>query len=336
MCSQETCLTANDGTRYDYLHMEELTITTGDVVRKGQRLGKISNRTSGGTHETTVHLHFNIQQFVDGVGMVFVPPYRSLVESYKELTGDIATPIHEFESEFVSQSFPLASQAFNLMQGQQFKGYIELRNVGSVTWKPGKTMLGTTEPRDVDSLMKGPDWLAPNRAATIDREVPPGQTGRFEFTIQAPLQTGEFSQFFNPIQEHISWFADSGGPAENRMQIRVTVDGCNLGSEWVCSIWHGDRVRCNPGLEREICPDELACEDGLCVEIDHSILPTDGGVFPTDGGGITGVDGSRLDGSCALSQGRSGHPLPMTWFLLGLWIWRRRSSCSTLCAKEID
>jgi len=74
---------AADGTRFDFLHMSNLQVGVGDEVKRGQRLGKVSNEF-GGT-PTTIHLHFNIQQNVSGLGTVFVPPYMSLVTSYQNL-----------------------------------------------------------------------------------------------------------------------------------------------------------------------------------------------------------------------------------------------------------
>lgn len=76
-------LTTDDGTRFDYLHMSNVAVKEGDEVERGQRIGKVSNQF-GGT-PTTVHLHFNIKQNVAGVGMVFMPPYASLIESYDAL-----------------------------------------------------------------------------------------------------------------------------------------------------------------------------------------------------------------------------------------------------------
>ncbi|GAC1367220.1 MAG: hypothetical protein NVSMB47_18350 [Polyangiales bacterium] len=55
-------LTVADGTRFDYLHMSGVTVAVGDVVKRGQVLGKVSNQFGGSS--TTVHLHFNIQQNV--------------------------------------------------------------------------------------------------------------------------------------------------------------------------------------------------------------------------------------------------------------------------------
>jgi murein DD-endopeptidase MepM/ murein hydrolase activator NlpD len=83
--SYSVYLTAADGTRYDYLHMSDLAIKSGDAVTRGQRLGKVSNAFNGAA--TTIHLHFNLRQNVAGVGMVYVSPYMSLVESYETLMG---------------------------------------------------------------------------------------------------------------------------------------------------------------------------------------------------------------------------------------------------------
>lgn len=83
--SYSVYLTAADGSRYDYLHMSDLAIKSGDVVKRGQRLGKVSNAFNG--EQTTIHLHFNLRQNVAGVGMVYVSPYMSLVESYETLMG---------------------------------------------------------------------------------------------------------------------------------------------------------------------------------------------------------------------------------------------------------
>lgn len=78
-------VTAPDGTRFDYLHMSNVQVTSGAEVKRGQRLGKVSNQFNG--TPTTVHLHFNIRQNVAGTGFVYVSPYMSLVASYEDLMG---------------------------------------------------------------------------------------------------------------------------------------------------------------------------------------------------------------------------------------------------------
>lgn len=81
--SYSVYLTTEEGTRFDYLHMSDVQVEEGETVTRGQRIGKVSN-VFGGT-PTTVHLHFNVRQNVAGVGMVFVPPYASLVDAYDRL-----------------------------------------------------------------------------------------------------------------------------------------------------------------------------------------------------------------------------------------------------------
>ncbi len=81
--SYSVYLTAADGTRYDYLHMGSVQVAVGEKVKRGQQLGRVSNEF-GGT-PTSIHLHFNIRQNVQGLGSVYVPPYLSLVAAYEVL-----------------------------------------------------------------------------------------------------------------------------------------------------------------------------------------------------------------------------------------------------------
>ena len=83
-------ITGADGTRWDYLHGEGGVVSLGQKVEPGQRLDKVSN-SFGGT-PTSIHLHFNIKQDVAGYGYVYVPPYMSLVEGYKDLMGLGSSP----------------------------------------------------------------------------------------------------------------------------------------------------------------------------------------------------------------------------------------------------
>jgi hypothetical protein len=85
--SYSVYLQADGGTRHRYLHMEpsSLTVSEGQRVGKGDRLGKVSN-AFGGT-STTIHLHYDLYQNVSGVGNSYVPTYMSLVDSYERLLG---------------------------------------------------------------------------------------------------------------------------------------------------------------------------------------------------------------------------------------------------------
>jgi hypothetical protein len=153
-----------------------------------------------------------------------LPRYRNHATNvYGEMGGDFWNASIDFGAEYVEQTFPLARDPFELAPGEEVSGYIDLRNTGDETWEPGFTFLGTTEPRDVASPLAGPDWINDHRAATVDAPVPPGEVGRFAFTIRAPDTPGDYPQFFNLVEEGVTWFSDQGGPADALLQIRVTV-----------------------------------------------------------------------------------------------------------------
>lgn len=185
---------------------------------------------------------------------------------YNEMGAAFWVLTRDYAATYVNQTFPLAAAPFNLYPGQESSGYIEMRNAGTATWRPGETFLGTTEPRDVASPIAGPDWVSPSRAATIDRAVAPGESGRFTFTVRGPAATGDYPQFFNLVQEGVTWFSQQGGPADNQLQVRVTVvapPACPAGTSeaWTCE--GSDRVRCQWGeVTREPC--EHGCAAGEC------------------------------------------------------------------------
>jgi hypothetical protein len=75
--------------RYLHLQMASLSVAEGSTVAKGGRLGKASN--DFGSTPTTIHMHFELRAGVAGVSTdgkpvmvhTFLPPYLSLVESYR-------------------------------------------------------------------------------------------------------------------------------------------------------------------------------------------------------------------------------------------------------------
>ncbi|MEM6957233.1 MAG: peptidoglycan DD-metalloendopeptidase family protein [Myxococcota bacterium] len=346
-----TYLMADDGTRYDYLHMTSTVVRVGQRVSRGERLGRCSNEF-GGT-PTTIHLHFNIQQNVDGVGTVFAPTYMSLVRSYEALTGEGA----DYRATFVSQTFPLSSQDFPVIAGELVTGTFEFRNDGAATWRPGEVFMAPTEPRGGPSPMRAPDWISDGRIVTVAAETAPGEVGTFNVTLAAPSGAGEYRQFFNFVTSDGTWFSDSGGPPDDVVEVRMMVSPCADG-DWVCS--GSSRVRCIGGTaERELC--EGACTDGRCsgslvdndddgftvdVDCDDSkaaVFPgarefcDDGidqdcsGVDATCAPGVdAGVDGGVEPpgggGGCGCRVGASATPSAPAFAvgLLALVLWRRR------------
>jgi MYXO-CTERM domain-containing protein len=329
-------LTAADGTRYDFLHMGRVAVSSGARVSAGDVIGYVSNEF-GGT-PTTVHLHFNIRQNVAGVGSVYVPPYMSLVRAYERLVGGSSGP--RFAAEYVHQSFPLSSDPFELAPGTVVEGYLELRNVGSETWRPDQTFLGTTEPRDSPSAVEGPDWISPSRAATIDRVVAPGATGRVNLSVRAPTMPGDYPQFFNVVQEDVAWFGDDGGPPDRWIEIRVTVvpdadgDGVTVGEgdcdDTSASVYPGAPERCGDGIDQDCSGSDLACDVDAgppppSPDASVTTAPQDAGV-PLDAADPRNIWRGGSASGCGCRATRNDHS-PRAWLaltLLGAAFARRR------------
>ncbi|TAK19308.1 MAG: hypothetical protein EPO40_34480 [Myxococcaceae bacterium] len=190
-------------------------------------------------------------------------------------------PPPAYRATYVMQSFPLARTTLDLAPGATSTGYLEMRNTGTATWTPARTRLGTTQPRDRASAVQGPDWLAPNRAAAIDRTVAPGATGRFTFTLRAPRMAGEYSEYFNLVEEGVTWFSEpgQGGPADNVIQVRVrTVPVMDAGT-----------MAMDAGT---MSADVGAMATDAGVDEDVGAMATDVGAMATD----VGVDADRDDG----------------------------------------
>ena len=129
-----------------------------------------------------------------------------------------------YAAQFVGQSFPLASTALTMVEGQVIPSYIELKNVGSKTWD-SSTHLGTTQPRDRSSAFADSTWLAPNRPAGVTGTVAPGASYKFRFDLRAPGTAGNYKEYFGVLQESVAWFSDpgQGGPPDNDLEVQVDV-----------------------------------------------------------------------------------------------------------------
>jgi hypothetical protein len=77
--------------RYMHMNMARLQVAEGQSVNAGQVLGYLSN-DFGGT-PTTMHLHMEFQQNIDGVGWTWVSPYMSLVRAYERREGGVGIEV---------------------------------------------------------------------------------------------------------------------------------------------------------------------------------------------------------------------------------------------------
>lgn len=112
----------------------------------------------------------------------------------------------EWAATLTGKSMPQALGA-----GELQTAWVEFKNTGTGTWEPGTTKLGTTDPEDRDSALSAPDWPSPNRAATVDAETKPGETGRFTFMVRGPVVSSEqaLTEHFGLVQEGVAWFPSS-------------------------------------------------------------------------------------------------------------------------------
>ncbi|MFH0912150.1 MAG: S8 family serine peptidase [Patescibacteria group bacterium] len=95
--------------------------------------------------------------------------------------------------------------------------WVDLKNTGNMPWVgkdsaiTGQFRLGTAHSRDRVSQFYDSSWLSANRVATLQQDlVAPGSVGRFTFTVQAPMQSGTYKEYFNPVVEYVGWISDMG------------------------------------------------------------------------------------------------------------------------------
>ncbi len=116
-----------------------------------------------------------------------------------------------------------------MVSGEHATVIVHLTNRGNAAWEPDVTRIGTALPQDRDSeLYVDGDWIAPNRATSIDRRVEPGEAGTFTFDIVAPDvdQVTSFDEGFQLVEEDMGWF----GP-DLHLVVEVSPDGggCSAG-----------------------------------------------------------------------------------------------------------
>jgi MYXO-CTERM domain-containing protein len=142
--------------------------------------------------------------------------YQALADFGNDVVGDV------WAASYVAQSWPLASAPpIQMKQYQKQTGSIDLKNTGTKKWPAGVVKLAPI-PRDKASSFAAGTWISSTRVSTIATDVAPGQTGHFEWDLD-PQEAGDFSPYFGLVAEGITWFADSGGPKDDVLQVTVHV-----------------------------------------------------------------------------------------------------------------
>ncbi len=129
-------------------------------------------------------------------------------ENKTDLSYDSQNGYHAaFESQEPQEKFSLAPGEIKLMT-------VKFKNTGSNTWSnsgANPVHLGTDSNRDRHSLFFKHTWLSANRACNLkENSIYPGQSGTFEFYIQAPSTPGKYTEYFTPVAENLTWIGQNG------------------------------------------------------------------------------------------------------------------------------
>ncbi|WP_437620628.1 hypothetical protein [Sorangium sp. So ce1151] len=115
-----------------------------------------------------------------------------------------AEPRLENDSDFVAQYVPVV-----MAPGSKHHVSVEMRNIGTKTWMPGRHKLGSDLPAD------NTRWG--RHRAELERPVPPGGTTVFQFEVTAPATRGEHVFRWKMLEEGVRWF----GPGTPRIVVAV-------------------------------------------------------------------------------------------------------------------
>lgn len=197
--------------------------------------------------------------------------------------------------------------------GTDMELWVELENVGGLTWMPGETFLAPTAPRDGESAMHHPSWPSPVRAATVEQPIAPGDVGRFAFTV-SPASQDAVTQSFGLVHEGTTWFADGpwgGGPVDDAIVVTVAgVEPVDAGTSFGTSTSGGDGSTSDDGLGGTSGPAGGTDSDGG----DPPALPPAGEAADGDG-----------DDGCGCSSPASGGGAAALWLLALAGLRRKRT-----------
>ncbi len=251
-----------------------------------------------GTHDE----FFGVVQ--EGVAWFSDPGQGGPSDDQLEVKIQVVTP--KYKGVFKAQSFPLSPTAYVVHQGDVAKGFIELTNQGSATWKAGETKLATT-PRDVASPFADASWLSPTRVSTLAADVAPGAVGRFEITLDSKA-IGDTKIGFGLVEEGVAWFGDpgQGGPADGSLEVRFVVLSKDA-----------------KDAPLDAGPDAGSTTDAGPGTTLDAAAPGDGG----DGGADGGPDSMDVTGSIGCDVGVASRSTSSTW-VMGIagigWLLARR------------
>ena len=102
-----------------------------------------------------------------------------------------------------------------LEPGDTLENYYSMRNTGDETWYRDGAIpvrVGTGVPRNHASpFYTAGDWINSGRPTGLDSEKTlPGEVGRFTWIATAPQQVGDYTEYYEPVAEFVTWMAPEG------------------------------------------------------------------------------------------------------------------------------
>jgi MYXO-CTERM domain-containing protein len=231
----------------------------------------------------------------------------------------------DYGAAYVSQSFPLASSALQMVGGQTVAATLTMKNTGTKSWDTS-THLGTTQPRDRTSVFAESTWLAPDRPAGVTGTVAPGADFEFKFNFHAPNTPGTYFEYFNLVEEGVAWFSDpgQGGPADNDIEVQIVVTAApetDAGTVDPESDGGAVPAPTGPGA-----PPSASGDDGGTTAVVIGSVPDgeDAGAGGPSFVGAPATGPSSSSGGCSVTSEPAGGAAAFGWLALGLVALRAR------------
>jgi hypothetical protein len=115
---------------------------------------------------------------------------------------------------YTDQTMTTGMSTVGILPGTRVYVGFQALNTGAATWTnsgDNPINVGTVWPMDRTSAFCDNSWLSCNRPAhMLQSSVAPGQTGNFDFWMDAPSTPGTYDEHFDLVAEGLSWFPDQG------------------------------------------------------------------------------------------------------------------------------
>lgn len=124
----------------------------------------------------------------------------------------------------LKQQLPAATQEITMLAWSTQTFTVTLRNTGYAPWEQSSTFLDTIDPDTGDASYASPfadlSWLQSDHPARLrEKQVAPGKTGSFVFTIHAPFQPGNYTLRVRPVTAGTWWMENPDHEATWRINV---------------------------------------------------------------------------------------------------------------------